>query len=214
MKEKTSIHNWWKVYLKKTLPTTKDWLKKENIYLLKKIKTNALVLDIGCGFGRHLKLLANIVKEISGIDWDKEAVKEARKNLPKFKNVKIFLEDAQKMHFERNTFDYVICMGNTFGDFGKSKVKILKGMKRVVKKNGRIIISIYSEKALKTRLKQYTAIGIKIKKVKKDGTVFTPGFHSEQFSKEKLKDIFKRAGLIVRITELNPISYICEAVKK
>jgi len=217
MKEKTKIHNWWKIYIKKSLPIIKDWLKKENLYLQKNIERNRSVLDVGCGSGRHLKLLANITKEISGIDWDKEAVKEAKKNLSKFRNIKIFLEDAQEMHFKNNTFDYIICMGNTFGDFGTDKLKILKEMKRVIKIGGKIIISVYSEKALKTRLKQYEKIGIKIQKIENDGTVYTvytPDWFLEQFSKEKLKDIFKRAGLVVKITELNPISYICEAVKK
>jgi len=214
MKEKTRIHNWWKIYVKKALPIIKDWLKKENLYLRKNIERNKSILDVGCGFGRHLKLLSDITKEISGIDWDKEAVKDAKKNLSKFKNVKIFLEDAQKMHFKKNSFDYVICIGNTFGDFGKDKLKILKEIKRVVKRGGKIIISVYSEKALKTRLKQYKKIGIKIRKIENDGMVYTLDWFSEQFSKEKLKDIFKKAGLAVKITELNPISYICEAVKK
>jgi len=126
-----SIHNWWKLIIKQPLPIFKDWLTKENIFLRKNIKRNSKILDVGCGAGRHIKLLANIAKEISGVDWDKEVIKEARKNSSRFKNVKIFFEDAKKMHFKNNVFDFVICMGNTFGDFGKNTLRILKEMKRV-----------------------------------------------------------------------------------
>lgn len=44
--------------------------------------------------------------------------------------------------------------------------------------------------------------------------VTTEGLISEQFSKEKLKNICKKAGLNVKIANLNPISYICEAIKR
>jgi ubiquinone/menaquinone biosynthesis C-methylase UbiE len=94
------------------------------------------------------------------------------------------------MHFEDNIFDYVLCLGNTFGNFGKNKYKILREMKRVTKNNGKIILSVYSEKALPERIKGYKKVGVKIKK------------------------IFKKAGLNAKIIELNPISYICEAIKR
>lgn len=122
------------------------------------------------------------------------------------------MEDARDMHFKNNTFDYVICMSNTFGNFGKDKLKILKEMKRVAKPRGKIIISIYSEKALPTRIENYKKTEVKIKRIGKDGTVLTvEGLISEQFSKEKLKNISQKAGLNIKITELNSISYICEA---
>jgi ubiquinone/menaquinone biosynthesis C-methylase UbiE len=90
------------------------------------------------------------------------------------------------MHFNDNTFDYVICLGNTFGNFGKDKYKILKEMKRVAKKNGKIIISVYSEKALPERIEGYKKV-VKIKKITKEGTVYTKdGLISEQFSKRKI----------------------------
>lgn len=211
---KPSLHRWWKQAIRHASPLYKDWIKKEENWLRKNIKKNSLVLDVGCGFGRDIKLLVNIAKNISGIDYDREAIREAQKNLSRFKNVNLFLEDARNMHFENDTFDYVICMGNTFGNFGKDKLKILKEMKRVAKRKGKIIISVYSEKALPTRINVYKKTKLKIKSVSKDGTVvISEGVISEQFSKEKLKNIFKKAGLNVKITNLNSISYICEAIK-
>lgn len=117
----------------------------------------------------------------------------------------------KKLHFRDNNFDYTICMSNTFGNLGDDKIEVLKEMKRVTKKNGKIIINVYSEKALPTRIENYTVAGLKIKKISKDGTVLMENkVISEQFSKKKLKDIFKKTGLRSTIIELNSISYVCE----
>ena len=57
----------------------------------------------------------------------------------------------KKLHFSDDIFDYVICMTNTFGNLGDIKLDVLKEMKRVCKKNGKIFIGVYSEKAFDVR---------------------------------------------------------------
>lgn len=207
-----SILEYWQEYIKNANPLIQDWLEKENLYLGKNIKKGSVVLDVGCGFGRNIETITNIAKKIVGIDSDKDLFVKIREKLSKFENVEVFLADTKKMHFTDNMFDYTICMGNTFGDFGKDKVKILKEMKRVTKKDGKIIISVYSENALNTRIEEYKRIGIKLKEIQ-NGTVYSEdGLILEQFNKEKLKKLFDSVRLNVRIIELNPISYLCEAI--
>lgn len=214
-KKDLSLLSWWKKYLKVCLPLILDWIEKETRYLRKNIRKKSIIIDVGCGFGDDIKSIANIVKKAVGIDNNLEGVKEAKRNLAKFKNVEIFLEDAKRIHFFDNTFDYVICLGNTFGNLGEDKYKVLKEMKRVIKNNGKIVISIYSEKALPFRMEGYKNVAWPIEKMTKGGTVYTKGgLISEQFSKEKLKKIFAKAKLKVKIQELNPISYLCIATKK
>jgi 2-polyprenyl-6-hydroxyphenyl methylase/3-demethylubiquinone-9 3-methyltransferase len=210
-----SLADWWKKYLKVCPPLISDWVQKETLWLQKNIKRGSIVLDMGCGWGRDLKAIAKIVKKGIGIDNDSEIIKEAKGNLSKFKNIELFVENAKKTHFNDNTFDYVLCLGNTFGNFGKDKYKILREMKRVAKKNGKIIISVYSEKALPVRMEGYRKVVLQIKKIIKEGTVYTKeGFILEQFSKRKIRKIFSKVGLNAKIIELNPISYICEATKR
>jgi len=209
-----SILEYWQNYIKNSDPLIKDWLKKENNYLKKNIKKNAIVLDVGCGFGRNIRVITAIAKKIVAIDNNKPLCEKIIKKLSEFRNVDFFCKNAKKIHFGDNTFDYVICMGNTFGDFGKDKLKILKEMKRVTKKGGKIFVSVYSEKALDIRKKEYRRIGIKIKEIS-NGTIYTNNhLVLEQFDKEKLKKIFNSAKLKVKIIELNPISYLCKAVNK
>jgi len=210
-----SIAFWWRKFLTLSLPLISDWIKRETHWLRENIKKGSIVLDVGCGWGKDLKAIAKIIQKGIGIDNDPKIIKIAKRKLTKFKNIEFFAEDTKKMNFRNNTFDYVFCLGNTFGNFGRDKYKILKEMKRVTKNNGKIILSVYSENALSERIKGYKRAGWKRKKVTKEGTVYTKdGIVSEQFSKRKIKKIFSKVGLNAKVVELNPISYICEATKR
>ena len=96
------------------------------------------------------------------------------------------------------------------------KEKALNEMKRVVKKSGGIIISVFSEDALPERLKLYKKLKTPIKEIKKDGTVIF-GFGgdniSEQFSKKQLKEMFRKAGLKLEEIKKVGIGYLCKLSK-
>ena len=206
--------HFFETWLEQAAPEIKEWFSREIEYLKKNIEPNSKILDIGCGFGRHIKILAPFSKEIIGIDNNSDMIQKSKQNLSNFKNVKLFLQDAKKLDFDDNSFDYVICMTNTFGDFPEIKTDVLKEMKRVCKNDGKIIISIYSEKSLEIRKNDYEKVGLHITKID-DGIIHTEeGLISEQFTKTQLENLFNSVDLEVEITELNPISYICEAVKK
>ncbi len=205
--------HFFETWLKQAAPEIKDWFSKETEYLEKNIKPNSKILDIGCGFGRHIKILASSAEEIIGIDNNKNMISKAKQNLSNFKNVKLFLQNAKRLQFDDDSFDYIICMTNTFGDFPDIKINVLKGMKRVCKNNGKIIISVYSEKSIEIRKNDYEKVGLHISKMK-DGIIHTEEeLISEQFTKAQLENLFNSIDLEVKITELNPISYLCEATK-
>lgn len=215
MKDFFSKKPYFDSWLENPIPEIKDWLDKEVEYLKKNIKPDSKVLDVGCGFGRHLSVIAPFCKEVIGVDTDKTLIGQAKKNLSKFKNAKVLVQDAQNLEFEDNYFDYVICMTHSFGNFLESRDKILSEMKRVCKKQGKIIISIRgtSEKALELRKKDYENLGIHITKIE-NGIVYTKeGLISEHFSKDRLKKIFDKQNLKYKFIELNNISLLCELKK-
>ena len=86
-------------------------------------------------------------------------------------------------------------------------------MRRVCRKGGKVIVSVYSEKSLDLRVKSYKRAGFEILKIEDDAVYIKGGVISEQFSKEELKNLFKKFFQEVRIVELTPFSYLCEAIK-
>ena len=94
------------------------------------------VLEVGCKEGR---LTHNInAKEIVGLDIDKEAIEDARRN-EKRQNVKYVVGDAHDLKFPDNKFDVVI-MGDLIEHVYDGN-KVLSEANRVLKKGGKLLIS-------------------------------------------------------------------------
>ncbi len=203
--------------LLESLPESyKVWFREEKMFLDKTITPNSLVLEVGCGDGRSVVDLIPITKNIVGIDHDSEAIERVKEKFYEYDTLKFIEAEASAMPFEDDSFDFVLCMG-CFMNFADKKFLILKEIQRVLKKNGKIIISTFSENALEERLKAYRNLNGPIKEVSENGTVIfdqSLGDNvSEQFSKEQLVEIFNQAGLkIDNIIEVN-IAYICELSK-
>jgi len=216
MENKRDMHNaeGWREALKNIPNSYQEWFKEEKIFLLKNIKKSSSILEVGCGDGRSMNDLLEISENLTGLDIDENTVKIATERFSKCKNVKIILCNANSLPFKNESFDYVICIG-TFANFGETKFEVLEEMKRVLKKEGKIIISVYSDESLDKRLTMYNKIGFKIKRVEKTGTVVFDDFRtegiSEQFSEKQLREIANKVNL--RVDEIqktnNKIGYLC-----
>ena len=97
------------------------------------------ILEIGVGTGKNLEFYrkdANVI----GIDLSKRMLKEAEKKLKRLqnKNITLLEMDAQNLKFKNNYFDYVLCTCVLCSV--PDPLLVLKEMKRVVKKNGKILM--------------------------------------------------------------------------
>ena len=203
--------DYWDFALKNMPDSYRAWFKEEEKYLLKTITPNAKVLEIGCGDGRSIKDITSITKNITGIDYDDKAINEAKKRFSEHPTINIIKADATKLPFDDKQFDFVICM-TTFANFADKKFIILEEMKRVLKKDGKIIISVFSEKALAERMKLYKKVKVKIKEIKDGTVIFDEGLGaniSEQFTKEQLEKIFSKADLKIENIKKVNIAYLC-----
>ena len=211
---KTNV-DYWTESLANMPQSFKDWFKEEKKYLQKIITPDAKVLDVGCGDGRSIFDIISITKNAVGIDHDEKAISSAKNNFSRYPAVKFLKMDATNLSFDDGTFDFIICMG-TFANFAEDKFEVLKEMKRVLKKSGKIIISVYSEDAFDERIKVYKASGVKINEIKNGTVIFeeTLGDNiSEQFTKKQLEDIFSQANLQIEdLTKVN-IAYLCTLTK-
>lgn len=101
------------------------------------------ILDAGCGSGYISRILSrqggHIVACDSGIRMIKMAKKKEGQNQS---NIKYFVCDIAKMPFADNSFDFAICVSVLLYCEAKIVFAFLKEVKRVLKNNGELILSI------------------------------------------------------------------------
>jgi ubiquinone/menaquinone biosynthesis C-methylase UbiE len=116
----------------------------ENIELKEMLKlvdiSNKKVLDVGCGRGRVTIKIAKKAKEVYAIDVDRESIITARKRVSnlKLKNVKFDIMNSDKINYPNRFFDVVLCPWSLHHI--KNKDKTLKQIRRVLKRNGYLVI--------------------------------------------------------------------------
>lgn len=128
--------------------------EKEITYIdktIKKYKNNTrLVLDLGCGTGRHSLLLSKKNYKVVGIDKSKEMIKKAIENRNKTKYYCDFIEENIETFNLEDKYDVALCLFETF-DYIKDIEKAVKNINKHLKKGGLFIFSfINKEKLMKS----------------------------------------------------------------
>lgn len=101
-------------------------------------KDNMRLLEAGVGSGKNIEYYPDNIK-IYAIDFSPKMIQEAEKKAKKYnREVKLLEMDIQDLNFEDNNFDLIVtsCVFCSVPD----PVKGLKELKRVLKKDGRIIM--------------------------------------------------------------------------
>lgn len=212
----TNIDYWEKILQNPTI-SFKQLFEEEKKYLTSHININSHVLDVGCGDGTTIQTILPITENISGIDNDLKAIEDAKTKLSSIPNIKIIAADALALPFNDRVFDVVINM-MTLVNFNQNKTKALQEMSRVLKDDGKIIISVYSEKAFNERIEMYKIVKAPIDKINGTTVILDRSLGanvSEQFSKNEIEYLANQASLsISNYQEVGTLAYILELKKK
>lgn len=156
---------------------TTKYIRKKELKLIKKYAFGK-ILDVGCGDGFHFCEI--------GID-------NSIKMLKLSKNTSV-LADANNIPIKSESFDTVICMLSSFNFFPSA----VDELKRVLKKDGRIILSVTSindDKELKLLKKIHSSENSRSffseKYVQKKIRIEGHRVNFNLFTKEHLIDLFK-----------------------
>lgn len=137
------------------------------------------VLDIGCGNGYVLNLLANRYSCVfTGIDISESMLKTASHHNHKFLesgNMRLSLQNAEAMSFANDSFDKVYTVNTVY--FWDNLERVMTEIRRVMKLNGLFINTLYSNETLDRF--SHTKFGYK------------------RFTTEQIRNASERAGFMV-----------------
>jgi len=127
-------------YCKKTRQS--NFLKWEENYVKKLFffisKSYPLILDVGCGDGRHAILIERNGGRAIGIDLSKNMLKEAKSLYP---NGDFRKMDMRRLLFDDNSFDGIWASGCIYHVTKSETRKVIREFRRVLKMNGAVAIS-------------------------------------------------------------------------
>ncbi len=121
--------------------------QREMKIVQKYVKGNQKILDLCCGPGTFLIPLHQMGYHVEGLDFSREMLKQAARRQ---KNLRLMRTDASSIPREDNTFDVVICMGNSLGSIPgrKNRERILGEACRVLRLEGTFIVATHNRYGL------------------------------------------------------------------
>jgi len=198
-------------------PRVKQYLEAEIEFVLGKIKSSDLILELGCGYGRVLKKLATKATTTIGIDTSQASLHLAQGMLNRIPSCYLIVMDAAELGFSGRQFDVVFCIQNGISAFKVDKRKLIKEAIHVTRSGGTVLFSSYSERFWKARLEWFrlqSEQGL-IGEIDEEATgngviVCKDGFRATTISQDDF--ILLTSGLDVDpiITEVNGSSIFCE----
>lgn len=188
----------------------------DNLLRALNLPTNARILDLACGKGRHSRYLASKGFDLTGLDISDSSITFARQ----FENEQLaFYQHDMRLPFRINYFDAVMNMFTSFGYFktDRDHLLALKNLQRGLKPGGLFLLDYFNSEwvrkhLVRTEAKIVDNIEFHIKKSIRGGYVFktvefvTGGrlFHFHErvrlFTLDDFQSLFSAAGLELRHT--------------
>lgn len=118
-----------------------------NAYLqtLKQFSDNdkySSVLDIGCSQGQFTAMLQGIASNISAIDISEMAIQRAKEKYDDCKKIRFEVGSLPSLKYGNEQFDLVLALEVLYYLEKEERIKALKEIKRVMKKDGFLLISV------------------------------------------------------------------------
>lgn len=215
-KEKLAAERLLKVY--EIAPSRlQQYLKAELDFVLQKICSNNLVLDLGCGYGRIIPQLAQKAKFVVGIDTSYASLIMAKKMLIGISNHRLVQMNAISLGFLNNSFDIVICIQNGISAFHVDQKELIRESIRMTKPGGTVLFSTYSEKFWNHRLHWFQLqaeaglLGeIDYEKTGNGVIACKDGFQATTVSPAQFLELTRDFDIQATIVEVNESSVFCQ----
>jgi SAM-dependent methyltransferase/uncharacterized RDD family membrane protein YckC len=201
-------------------PRVKQYLEAEIDFVLNKIKPTDQVLELGCGYGRVLLLLAEKASLAVGIDTALDSLRlhgDLCQNVPR---CSVLAMDAGCLGFKDDRFDKVVCVQNGISAFQLEQKVLIAEALRVARPGGSILLSSYAERFWGDRLTwfrlqaEHGLIGEIDEENTGEGLIICKdGFKSATVTAQDFRALASECGLVPIVTEVDSSSLFCELRK-
>jgi cyclopropane fatty-acyl-phospholipid synthase-like methyltransferase len=104
-------------------------------------RKDVMILDVGCGGGRHIKLFAEQGFRVYGIDFSEEGIEHTRQILGELGlNAELNVGDMRALPYDDDYFDGLVSFGAFYYLDTKGMKQAINESYRVLKKQGKAII--------------------------------------------------------------------------
>ena len=123
------------------------------IDFINELSSTDLVADIGCGNGRHLILCVEKCKTVIGVDISRNLLKITQKKIKGKKQNALFIHgNLINIPIKKDIFNAVLYIAALHNIKGRNnRIQSLIEVKRILKNNGKALISVWSREQEKFR---------------------------------------------------------------
>lgn len=158
---------------------------------LNNFKEQQLIYDIGCGNGRNM---INNRKHINFIGID-NCIKFI--DICRQKNLNVVNSNITNIPLKNNTADAIICIAVLHHlSNPQNRLTAILEMKRVLKPNGKILLSVWSKNQPSKTRRTFNSYGNNIVLWNNNGKIYERYYYI--FKIDELKQLFMQAGLIIK----------------
>ena len=123
----------------------KPWEKV--VDFIEKIPNDSIVVDLGCGNGRHLLISAQKCRKAIGIDFSRNLLMIAKSKAEQkgLDNVDFLLGDCRSLPIKDDSVDYILFVATLHNIRGKrERLKALREVRRILKSDGKALITVWA----------------------------------------------------------------------
>jgi ubiquinone/menaquinone biosynthesis C-methylase UbiE len=131
----------------KSFDTTRNKPWEQCLDFIQTLSNKDTILDVGCGNGRHLIPCAQHCNKALGLDLSSELLKIVKNKLIKnnIRNTILLHSNMIHLPFKNESIDGILYIASLHNiKYRKRRIQSLKEIKRILKNNGRGLISVWS----------------------------------------------------------------------
>lgn len=190
-------------------PRVLQYLAAEIDFVRGLLRGGERVLEVGAGYGRILRQLADHAASLTGVDISPETVALGTEYLADRPNCALQVMDAHALPY-REEFDMVLCLQNGLSALGGDPVALIRRCLEALAPGGTALFSSYSPRFWPDRLRWFLEQAEKglIGEIDPDKTgdgVITgiDGFRAVTFAPEALEELGAASGCKYRVQEVD-----------